>query len=69
MAASRNGRLVLSVSVAIQWSGLGPDLLLRLDRDSDQPLAAARNRSRAVLASANGISRLALPSPNGGMFP
>jgi len=24
--------------VAIQWSGLGPDLLLRLDRDSDQPL-------------------------------
>ncbi len=25
-------------SVAIQWSGLGPELLLRLDRDSDQPL-------------------------------
>ena len=24
--------------MAIQWSGLGPDLLLRLDRDSDQPL-------------------------------
>jgi GntR family transcriptional regulator/MocR family aminotransferase len=24
--------------VAIQWSGLGPELLLRLDRDSDQPL-------------------------------
>jgi GntR family transcriptional regulator / MocR family aminotransferase len=24
--------------VAIQWSGLGPDLLLRLDRDGDQPL-------------------------------
>src|SRR6201985_2140468 len=25
-------------SMAIQWSGLGPELLLRLDRDSDQPL-------------------------------
>ena len=24
--------------MAIQWSGLGPELLLRLDRDSDQPL-------------------------------
>jgi len=24
--------------VAIQWSGVGPELLLRLDRDSDQPL-------------------------------
>ena len=24
--------------MAIQWSGLGPDLLLRLDRDGDQPL-------------------------------
>ena len=32
-------------------------------------LAAARNRSRAVLASASGTSRPALPSPNGGMFP
>ena len=31
-------RLVPSGSVAIQWSGLGPELLLRLDRDSDQPL-------------------------------
>jgi len=40
VAASSNGRLVLSVSVAIQWSGLGPELLLRLDRDSDQPLRA-----------------------------
>jgi GntR family transcriptional regulator/MocR family aminotransferase len=28
----------MSVSVAIQWSGLGPELLLRLDRDSVQPL-------------------------------
>ena len=37
-AGRRGGRLVLSVSVAIQWSGLGPELLLRLDRDSDQPL-------------------------------
>jgi len=32
------GRLVLSVSVAIQWSGLGPELLLRLDRDGGLPL-------------------------------
>ena len=24
--------------MAIQWSGLGPELLLRLDRDGDQPL-------------------------------
>ena len=24
--------------MAIQWSGLGPDLLLRLDRDGDRPL-------------------------------
>ncbi len=24
--------------MAIQWSGLGPELLLRLDRDSGQPL-------------------------------
>ena len=38
MALSGNGRLILSVSVAIQWSGLGPELLLRLDRDGDQPL-------------------------------
>ena len=37
-AGRRGGRLVLSVSVAIQWSGVGPELLLRLDRDSDQPL-------------------------------
>jgi len=40
VAWSRNGRLILCVSVAIQWSGLGPELLLRLDRDSDQPLRA-----------------------------
>jgi GntR family transcriptional regulator / MocR family aminotransferase len=40
VAGSGNGRLILSVSVAIQWSGLGPELLLRLDRDSDQPLRA-----------------------------
>jgi len=26
--------------MAIEWSGLGPELLLRLDRDSDQPLRA-----------------------------
>ena len=32
-------------------------------------LAAARQRSRAVLASASGTRRPALPSPNGGMFP
>ena len=32
-------------------------------------LAAARKRSRAVLASASGTRRPALPSPNGGMFP
>jgi GntR family transcriptional regulator/MocR family aminotransferase len=38
VARSRIGRLILCVSVAIQWSGLGPELLLRLDRDSDQPL-------------------------------
>ena len=24
--------------MAIQWSGLGPDLLLSLDRDSGEPL-------------------------------
>ena len=29
---------LLSIAMAIQWSGLGPELLLRLDRDSDQPL-------------------------------
>ena len=40
MAGSGNGRLILSVSVAIQWSGLGPELLMRLDRDSGQPLRA-----------------------------
>jgi hypothetical protein len=33
------------------------------------PLAAARNLSLAVFASASGTSRPALPSPNGGMFP
>jgi hypothetical protein len=33
------------------------------------PLAAARNRCRAVLPSASGTSRPALPRPNGGMFP
>jgi GntR family transcriptional regulator/MocR family aminotransferase len=38
VARSRIGRLILCVSVAIQWSGLGPELLLRLDRGSDQPL-------------------------------
>ena len=37
-AGRRARRLVLSVSVAIQWSGLGPELLLRLDRDSGLPL-------------------------------
>jgi GntR family transcriptional regulator / MocR family aminotransferase len=37
-AGRRAGRLVLSVSVAIQWSGLGPELLLRLDRASGLPL-------------------------------
>src|ERR1700740_628138 len=26
--------------MAIQWSGLGPEFLLRLDRGSDQPLGA-----------------------------
>ncbi len=35
---ARIGRLILSVFMAIQWSGLGPELLLRLDRGSDQPL-------------------------------
>jgi len=40
VAGSGDGRLILSVSVAIQWSGLGPELLMRLDRDSDQPLRA-----------------------------
>ena len=35
---ARTGWLILSVSMAIQWSGLGPELLLRLDRHSDQPL-------------------------------
>jgi GntR family transcriptional regulator/MocR family aminotransferase len=29
---------LLSIAMAIQWSGLGPELLLRLDRGSDQPL-------------------------------
>ncbi len=29
---------LLSIAMAIQWSGLGPELLLRLDRDSAQPL-------------------------------
>jgi GntR family transcriptional regulator / MocR family aminotransferase len=29
---------LLSNAMAIQWSGLGPELLLRLDRDGDQPL-------------------------------
>ncbi len=37
---ARIGRLILSVFMAIQWSGLGPELLLQLDRDSDQPLRA-----------------------------
>ena len=37
---ARIGWLILSVFMAIQWSGLGPELLLRLDRDSDQPLRA-----------------------------
>src|ERR1044071_5593781 len=35
--ATRPSRL-LSIAMAIQWSGLGPELLLRLARDSDQPL-------------------------------
>ena len=26
--------------MAIQWSGLGPEFLLRLDRGSDQPLGS-----------------------------
>ena len=29
---------LLSIAMAIQWSGLGPELLLRLDRGTDQPL-------------------------------
>ena len=33
----RSGEPILS-PMAIQWSGLGPELLLRLDRASDQPL-------------------------------
>ena len=35
---ARTGWLILSVFMAIQWSGLGPELLLRLDRHSDRPL-------------------------------
>src|SRR5690242_13226069 len=29
---------LVSIAMAIQWSGLGPELLLRLDRGTDQPL-------------------------------
>ncbi len=35
---ARTGSLILSVFMAIQWSGLGPELLLRVDRHSDRPL-------------------------------
>src|SRR5215831_10003759 len=34
----RSGALIRSNSMAIQWSGLGPDLLLWLDRGSGEPL-------------------------------
>src|SRR5215469_13166847 len=35
---SRTGALISSNLMAIQWSGLGPELLLRLDRGSGEPL-------------------------------
>jgi GntR family transcriptional regulator/MocR family aminotransferase len=41
--------------MAIQWSGMGPDLLLRLDRDSDQPL---RSQLEARLRDAIRTGRL-----------
>src|SRR5579862_3925326 len=35
---SRTGALISSNVMAIQWSGLGPELLLRIERGSGQPL-------------------------------
>src|SRR5215831_2834205 len=35
-----SGALIRSNSMAIQWSGLGPELLLQLDRGTGRPLRA-----------------------------
>ena len=37
-ARERTGSLVRSDSMAIEWSGLSPELLVRLDRSAGRPL-------------------------------
>ena len=51
----RSGALISSNVMAIQWSGLGPELLLRLDRGSGQPL---RSQLEAGLREAIRSGRL-----------
>src|SRR5215472_13749157 len=52
---SRTGALISSNVMAIQWSGLGPELLLRLDRGGGQPL---RSQLEAGLRDAIRSGRL-----------
>src|SRR3954462_14339090 len=35
-----SGTPIRSISMTVEWTGLGPELLLRLDRDSPEPLRA-----------------------------
>src|SRR5580693_421508 len=55
VTVGRSGALIRSNIMAIQWSGLGPELLLRLDRDSGQPL---RSQLEAGLREAIRSGRL-----------
>src|ERR1700759_1583898 len=41
----RNGPPVTSLSMSVEWAGLGPELLVRLDRDGGEPLTAQLERA------------------------
>src|SRR6201998_1637232 len=57
------GTLVRSDSMAIQWSGLSPGLLVRLDRSASQPLRAQLETSlRATIRAARLRGGERLPS-------
>src|ERR1700759_5706908 len=41
----RNGPPIKSFSMSVEWAGLGPELLVRLDRDGGEPLTAQLERA------------------------
>jgi GntR family transcriptional regulator / MocR family aminotransferase len=49
--------------VSIQWAGLGPELLLRLDREGDEPLRVQLERGlREAIRSGRLVPGERLPS-------